>query len=170
MLRQSWLPFVYVYIHFFSLQSWPDCCFVGCNDLELGCDSWWLCVISYVSDILLPSSNITYWVLVSVKSGYSRFPVHEPGNSAAFVGLLLVKTVGTSLSHMAKAAIKTCVAPGVRPYEMSSSICLLAIYPSGGTSVHKLLPGFGLFVCETIFSISSFLIFLVAKPEGPICC
>lgn len=27
-------------------------------------------------------------------SGYSRFPVHEPGNRTAFRGLLLVKTVG----------------------------------------------------------------------------
>ena len=26
-------------------------------------------------------------------SGYSRFPVHEPGNPTAFIGLLLIKKV-----------------------------------------------------------------------------
>ena len=29
----------------------------------------------------------------SLLSGYSRFPVHEPGNPLAFVGLLIVKKV-----------------------------------------------------------------------------
>lgn len=29
----------------------------------------------------------------SLLSGYSRFPVHEPGNPLAFVGLLLIKKV-----------------------------------------------------------------------------
>lgn len=31
---------------------------------------------------------------LSLLSGYSRFPVHEPGNPTAFLGLLLVKKVG----------------------------------------------------------------------------
>jgi len=29
----------------------------------------------------------------SLLSGYSRFPVHEPGNPLAYIGLLLVKKV-----------------------------------------------------------------------------
>ena len=29
----------------------------------------------------------------SLQSGYSRFPVHEPGNPTSFIGLLLIKKV-----------------------------------------------------------------------------
>ena len=36
------------------------------------------------------STGLTY---NSLLSGYSRFPVHEPGNPLAFIGLLLIKKV-----------------------------------------------------------------------------
>ena len=32
-------------------------------------------------------------------SGYSRFPVHEPGNPTAFIGLLLIKKVRKILAN-----------------------------------------------------------------------
>jgi len=33
----------------------------------------------------------------SLSSGYSRFPVHEPGNPLSFLGLLLIKKVMPTL-------------------------------------------------------------------------
>jgi metal transporter CNNM len=39
--------------------------------------------------LLLIEMDIPY----SLLSGYSRFPVHEPGNPLAFIGTLLIKRV-----------------------------------------------------------------------------
>jgi CBS domain containing-hemolysin-like protein len=36
----------------------------------------------------------------SMKSGYSRFPIHEPGNPLAFIGTLLVKKVRLAIVHL----------------------------------------------------------------------
>jgi len=48
-------------------------------------------VVTLSSDAILDAKMIEYLLL----SGYSRFPVHEPGNPLAFSGLLLVKKLLT---------------------------------------------------------------------------
>jgi metal transporter CNNM len=50
-----------------------------------------MCVIT---DDLSPMLTAT----ASLQSGYSRFPVHKPGQPLAFIGLLLIKKVVTELS------------------------------------------------------------------------
>ncbi|KAH9971210.1 hypothetical protein BGW80DRAFT_1174892 [Lactifluus volemus] len=48
-------------------------------------------VLALSSDAILDAKMIEFLLM----SGYSRFPVHEPGNPMAFVGLLLVKKLLT---------------------------------------------------------------------------
>lgn len=48
-------------------------------------------VVTLSADMILDHKAID-WLLMS---GYSRLPVHEPGNPLAFVGLLLVKKVSS---------------------------------------------------------------------------
>jgi metal transporter CNNM len=63
-------------------------------------------------------------------SGYSRFPIHEPGNSLAFSGLLLVKKVRTRS--------RAIFASGSRVYKRS--FCQLLTYdPSQCWPVSKFL-------------------------------
>ena len=38
-------------------------------------------------------------LILRMLSGYSRFPVHEPGNPLSFIGLLLIKKVPHSRDH-----------------------------------------------------------------------
>lgn len=48
-------------------------------------------VLARSSFLSFPSLNPCY----SLLSGYSRFPVHEPGNPTSFIGLLLIKKVSS---------------------------------------------------------------------------
>ena len=50
----------------------------------------------FYNDYLTSNFLIAFYIY-SLQSGYSRFPVHEPGKPTSFIGLLLIKKVITFL-------------------------------------------------------------------------
>ena len=77
--------------HWFWLNS-----ILGCCGFECGWYPWWNCCRCHVSILyFITISNLEFLncLLYSLQSGYSRFPVHEPGKPTSFIGLLLIKKV-----------------------------------------------------------------------------
>jgi len=70
-------------------------------------------VVTLSSDAILDAKMIEYLLL----SGYSRFPVHEPGNPLAFSGLLLVKKLLTYDSSLGwpVSKLNLSILPEARP-------------------------------------------------------
>lgn len=69
------------------------------------------------------------WLIViqfSIKSGYSRFPIHEPGKPLAFIGTLLVKKVRcegcdrvTNTSSIFPSSLLNTILAKLFPYHLS---------------------------------------------------
>ena len=68
-------------------------------------------------------------LILRMLSGYSRFPVHEPGNPLAFIGLLLIKKVRHSREHDVEMLIFK-LAIDIRPKQSSTSLILPSVYPA----------------------------------------
>ena len=80
----------------------------------------------------------------SLRSGYSRIPVHEPGKTKSFIGLLLVKRVSL-FCHRSAILFTMFTALVIRSRTMLASVKILIVNPPRSRPFNKLFPSFGLF-------------------------
>ncbi len=78
-----------------------------------------------------------------VLSGFSRIPVHVPGKTTEFVGMLLVKKVCGRVTRGAAAGPNATrhVAHLVQPARLSQGLGLSAVGSARGTPGHQLCVG-----------------------------
>ena len=86
-------------------------------------------------------------------SGYSRFPVHEPGNPLSFVGLLLVKKVRTrsrAIFAIGSRINQRCSAAHVRSIAMLACVQVPSFDFTRGKANDQLFPGARLLVRSSL--------------------
>ncbi|KAH9172890.1 hypothetical protein EDB89DRAFT_1962930 [Lactarius sanguifluus] len=93
-------------------------------------------VVTLSSDTILDAKMIESLLF----SGYSRLPVHEPGNPLAFLGLLLVKKV------MPGIVSASLTAAHLRPITMLARVKVRPVDSSRSKTDHQRLPGTRLLV------------------------
>lgn len=103
---------------------------------------------------LIPCSSwyfhvIFYWltrVIDSLRSGYSRIPVHEPDNPLSFIGLLLVKRVRNCSQTICVLLLMTWQV--IRIWYRTSFACpsIALVHSTWGGPFNKMLPSAWLFV------------------------
>lgn len=89
---------------------------------------------------LLIQSSLTGIPTISLVSGYSRFPVHEPGNPEAFIGLLLIKKVRYVIVRFHTIMTESTYAQQLLVYDPSKALPVsafpLSILPEARPSIN----------------------------------